>query len=83
MQSMNELTSRLPELHNLRLEVSKRTRGEGNGDIFFEKNLTAGPANNAAAAAGVGGSHGPSAAYDLADRAVHYGDEDVNDDLPF
>lgn len=81
MQSLSELPTRLPDLLNLRLEVNKRGRTEGPDDVFFEKNLTAIPVHaNAAAAASVGG---PSAAYDLADREVHYGNEDVNDDLPF
>lgn len=78
MQSLSELPTRLPDLLNLRLEVNKRGRTEGPDDVFFEKNLTAIPMHATAAAAGA-----PSAAYDLADRSVHYGDEDVNDDLPF
>ena len=81
MQSLSELPTRLQDLQNLRLEVNNRGRTDGPDDVFFEKNLTAVATNSTAAAAASAG--GPSAAYDLADRAVHYGDEDINDDLPF
>ena len=71
MQSMNDLPGRIPDLINLRLEVSKRTRGEYE-DIFFDKNLTATPAKAAVSE------------YDAAERSTHYQeDEDINDDLPF
>ena len=74
MDSLNELTGKLPGLVNLRLEVTKRARENGPDDVFFERNLTAMPIKAAAAA-------GSSEVYDDIERGEHY--EDVNDDLPF
>ena len=79
MQSLNELQSRLPDLVNLHLEVTKRGRTDGPDDVFFDRNLSAVPMTNAAAAAAVSQSQ----PYDAAERSVQYHDDDVNDDLPF
>lgn len=81
MDSFNELSSRLPELVSLRLEVTKRTK-DNYEDIFFDRNLSAGPAANAAAASATSHSQPQSQPYDAAERSVHY-EEELNDDLPF
>ncbi len=80
MDALSELSSRLPELVSLRLEVTKRTR-DNYEDIFFDRNLSAGPAANAAAAASLS-VQAHSQPYDAAERSVHY-EEELNDDLPF
>ena len=74
MQSFGELPSRLTDLVNLRLEVTKRGRTEGPDDVFFDRNLTSVPAHAA--------SQPAAPPYDQADRSVVF-DEDLNDDLPF
>jgi hypothetical protein len=73
MESLSELPSRLPDLANLRLEVTKKSRPDRPDDVYFDRNLTAVPINN---------STSQSPAYDQADRSAH-DEDDVNDDLPF
>jgi hypothetical protein len=79
MQSFGDLPSRLPELTNLRLEVTKRGRTDRPDEIYFDRNLTAVPATMAAAAASDGYQ---TPTYDQADRLRMF-DDDLNDDLPF
>ena len=68
MQSLNELPSRLPDLVNLRLEVTKRSLAEGPDDVFFDRNLSALPMTKAAAAAAQ--SQPQSQPYDTGERSV-------------
>ena len=86
MQSMNELPGKLPELVDLRLEVTKRGKADGHEDVYFDRNLTATPLTNAASATASASASQPAASgtqpYDAAERSSPF-DEDVNDDLPF
>jgi hypothetical protein len=67
MESLSELPSRLPQLVNLRLEVTKKGRTDHPDEIYFDRNLTAVAV------------HKP----DLPEEADELADEDLNDDLPF
>ena len=73
MQSLNELPTRLPDLVNLHLEVTKRSGADGHDNVYFVKNLTAVTNHNSAT---------ELQPYDAAERSSHDSD-DVNDDLPF
>ena len=70
MDSLSELPNRLPQLVNLRLEVTKKGRTDQPDEIYFDRNLTA--------VAGAGKVEEPE------EELPHeLGDLDVNDDLPF
>ena len=80
MESLSELPALLPGLSNLRLEVTKKGRGEQHPDeIYFERNLTASAAAAAAGAAPSASAQPPV----VAEHEEELPDEDLNDDLPF